>query len=304
MNINKNLFVYLALMVTVLCWGLSFVGTKIALESFTVYSLILVRFSFAAIIFGGLLLLHGFPCFSRRDHVKVAVTALFQPGLYFLFETLGLSHTSASKAALIVAAIPMVVLLLSYLFLGERSNLLSISGICLSFLGITLLVVGDPDFVWHLGGTVFGDVLMFGAVVSAAVYMTLARNLGKSHSAFEITSVQMIYGTLFLLPLCLWHLEGFTPAAASLRSLTALVFLVLFATIIAFFCYNYALTQISAASAAVFINGIPVVAAAGAWVILGETLAPLQLAGGATVVASVCATNYFNTRRAKQAASA
>ena len=297
MHINKNLRIYPALALAVICWGLSFVGTKIALESFTVYALILMRFSTAAIIFGGILVLRGFPHFCGKDHVKIAATAIVQPGLYFLFETAGLAHTTASKAALIVAAIPMVVLLLSYVFLGERSNPLSIVGICLSFLGIGLLVTGDPGFVWQLGGTLFGDVLMFGAVAAAALYMLLARNLGQKYSALQITSVQMIYGTLFLLPLCLWHLDGLNPAAASLRSLTALVFLVVFATVVAFFCYNYALTKISAASAAVFINGVPVVTATGAWILLGETLAPLQITGGATVVASVLVTNYFNNRR-------
>jgi len=46
--------------------------------------------------------------------------------------------------------------------------------------------------------------------------------------------------------------------------------------------------------AAIFLNGIPVVTALGAWVVLGERLTPLQLAGGALVLAAVFITNLIN----------
>ena len=46
--------------------------------------------------------------------------------------------------------------------------------------------------------------------------------------------------------------------------------------------------------AAIFLNGIPVVTALGAWVVLGERLTPLQLAGGALVLAAVFITNLMN----------
>jgi len=64
----------------------------------------------------------------------------------------------------------------------------------------------------------------------------------------------------------------------------ALLYLTIFATIGAFLCYNYALTKIPAFRAAVFINGIPVVTALGAWILLGESLTVVQAAGGVLVI--------------------
>ena len=224
------------------------------------------------------------------------VVALFEPGLYFIFETLGLQHTTAPRAALIISTIPIVVLVLAALLLGERTYLACLIGMVTSIAGITVVVTGAQDFGWTLGGQLLGDLLIFGAVISAALYMVLARYLGRRHSAVEITSMQIIYGAILYGPAFVWELPSVYWAEVSYRSLGALVFLTLFATIIAFLCYNYALTKIPATKAAVFINGIPVVTALGAWVFLGEMLTLMQLGGGVLVLIGVFLTNFPDVR--------
>jgi len=56
------------------------------------------------------------------------------------------------------------------------------------------------------------------------------------------------------------------------------------------------LTRIHASRAAVFINGIPVVTAFGAWILLGETLTLLQICGGVLVLFAVSLTNLTTVR--------
>ena len=67
----------------------------------------------------------------------------------------------------------------------------------------------------------------------------------------------------------------------------------------AFLCYNFALTQVPASRAAVFVNGIPVVTAIGAWVLLAERLTEVQAGGGLLVLAAVFLTNLPLGRRKK-----
>ena len=282
---------YLALAAAVLFWGLSFVATKMALESIPPFTLVFARFGIASIFFMLFMLRRGFPSFSRRDHFKMFFLAIFEPGLYFIFETTGLQYTSAPKAALIIATIPVTVTVMAALFLRERTSPLRLMGIVLSLIGIVILVLGDPLASLNLKGSLLGDLLILGAVFSAAMYIICARNLGQYHSAFEITTLQIIYGSFFYAPAFLWEVPTIQWAAISGRSIAALVYLTLFATITAFLCYNFALTRIAASRAAVFINGIPVVTAAGAWVLLGETLTGFQVAGGGLVLAAVFLTN-------------
>ncbi len=302
MKANQTLTTYGALIAVMVFWGLSFVATKVALETFPTFTLVFFRFLLAAIFFSILIVKKGFPRFSRRDHALVLMTAFFEPGLYFVFETIGLQHTTAPKAALIIATVPVAVLVFAALFLKEKPTTASILGIALSLTGIAILVTGDPQFSWHLGGTLLGDLLILGAVITAALYMVCARNLGKTHSALDITGLQMLYGAVMYAPAFLWELPDLQWSAVSGRSVIALAYLTIFATCAAFLFYNYALTKVSAGRAAVFINGIPVVTAVGAWLLLGETLTPLQMAGGGLVLLAVCLTNLPGLKAARRIA--
>lgn len=288
---EKPLITYAALTATMVFWGLSFVATKVALESIPTFTLVFVRFSLAALIF--LLLRQGrrWPSFKRKDHVKMVLLALFEPGLYFIFETIGLQHTSAPKTALIIATIPVVVLVLSALMLGERASGTSITGIVLSFGGIVLLVAGDPAFGWSLEGSLLGDLLIGGAVVSASLYMIFARDLGRNYSSVDITFVQIVYGAVFFCLPFVWELPSLAWTVITVRSSVAVVYLTVFATVGAFLCYNFALSQVPVSRAAVFVNGIPVITAIGAWVLLDERLTAIQAGGGTLVLLAVFITN-------------
>jgi len=106
-----------------------------------------------------------------------------------------------------------------------------------------------------------------------------------------VTGLQMCYGALFYFPAFLWELPSLKWSAFSARSVAALLYLALFASIGAFFCYNYALSRIPATKASVFVNGIPVITTLAAWALLGEMLTPLQMAGGALVLFGVYLSN-------------
>lgn len=289
---KNSLLTYLALAMAVIFWGLSFVVTKIALQSFSPFCLIFFRFFTAAIFFIILLWRTGFPSLTRKTLRSLLLLALMQPGLYFLFETFGLQYTSATKTSLIIATIPIVVLMLSALFLKERLRPINMLGIACSLAGVAMLVFGGRVLQTALHGMMLGDMLIFGAVLAASVYMIMTRKLGESLSSLQITGMQIIFGALLFLPLFLWDLPQLNWQTVSRESLIALIVLTIFATIGAFLCYNFALTRIPAARAAVCINGIPLVTACAAWILLGETLTFMQLMGGALVLAAVFLANH------------
>lgn len=286
-----TLTTYLALSGAALFWGLSFVGTKIALETLPTFTVVFGRFSLASIFFILLMARYGFPRFTGREHVKLFCLALFEPGLYFIFETVGLQHTSAPKASLIIATVPLTVTVLARFLLGERTRLGSFVGAGISLTGIAVLITGAHDFAWRLQGSLFGDLLIFGAVISAALYIIFARSLGQHHKALPITSLQILYGALFYAPAFFYELPTTDWSMVTGRSIVAVIYLTVFATIGAFMCYNHALTRVPASRAAVFINCIPVVTAISAWIILGETLTPVQLFGGCLVLFGVFLAN-------------
>ena len=290
MKKHSMFLTYLALAMAVLFWGFSFVATKIALQCFTPFCLIFFRFISASLFFLLLFSRRGFPRLTRQNLKHLALLAVFQPGLYFTFETIGLQYTSATKTSLIIATIPVVVLVFSLIFLKERLRLLNALGVAVSLIGVSLLIFGGDST--GLAGSLFGDLLIFGAVFSASIYMIMTRKLGQSISPVEITGMQIIFGAVIFLPAFLWDLPRLHWSEVTNESLIALVALTLFATIGAFLCYNYALSRIPAAQAAVCINAIPLVTTFGAWLLLDERLSTLQGIGGAVVLGAVYLANH------------
>lgn len=279
--------VYAALLTTVLFWGLSFIGTKAALVYLHPFSLVFLRFAGASIVFLFVLAKRGFPRIGRADHLRLIMLSLLQPVAYFLCETFALEHASASKVSLIIGAIPVVVTVLASFILKERIRGRQVFASLLSIVGIALLVFGERGLKWDSTGSIIGDLLAVGAVVTASLYTILSRELGKTRSSLEITSIQMFYGTLFFIPFFIvtagqsnWH-------QISAVAVGAVVFLALGASVGAFLAYNYALTKVSASRASIYINGIPVVTTVAAWIGLGETLTWIQLGGGLIVIVSV-----------------
>ncbi len=284
----NSIKIYGALFLTTVLWGVSFVGTKVALTGFYPFALIFYRFLIASVFFLLYFLRSGFPHLSKNQHLRLLLLSLFEPVLYFLFETFGLQRTTASEASLIIALIPVGVTIFSHVFLKEKISWIGKTGIFLSILGITILVIGGNGLPWAAGSNLGGNILILGAVVSAAFYTILSRNLGQEVPSAQITGFQFFYGTLFFLPLFLIFPKTIDPFPTP--AFGALLFLALGATLTAFLCYNYALSKVKAAAASVFINGIPVVTAFTGWIVLGERLGGLQFLGAAIVILGVSLT--------------
>jgi drug/metabolite transporter (DMT)-like permease len=290
---------YAALAAAVLFWGSSFVATKLVLETFSPEAYMFLRFALASVAFVAVLWWRGFPRLPGSVHLRLAAIAVFEPGLYFVFETNGLALTTAPKASLIIATTPVVVALLSRIFLGERmGHRVTVGGIA-SLTGIAILVIADRRAAVILEGTGLGDLLVLGAVVSAAGYIILARSLSARLDSVQLTAYQVLYGTLFFLPLFLLRPSLPPIESVGIDAMGSLLFLAVFATVVAFLSYNYALSQIPAARAGVFLNAIPVVTAIVAWPVLGEVLTPEQALGGVLVIGGM---TYANTRRRRAVA--
>ncbi len=298
MNRNSGPIVYLSLTATTLFWGLSFVATKLALETIHPAHLLFFRFAAAGILLLFLLPRRALLVLTLRDHLLLFATAAFEPGLYFFFETMALQRIYAAEASLIVATIPMVVLLLSTIFLGEKNSWKVGAGIVLSIAGVAVLAFLGEKSAMKSSSSAQGYLLMFGAVVTASAYITLARNLTRRLSALLVTVMQVVYGAVFFAPGAFLKRGAFSLSDIRFRSMAGLVFLVLFATVGAFFCYNFALTRIKAAVASVYLNGIPLVTAAAAWILLGERLSYAQAAGGGLILLSVYLVNTYSQEEA------
>lgn len=284
------MIVHLAMTTTMILWGVSFVASKLVLEEISPLTYMGVRFLLASVLLAGVMALRGRPRFPRKTHGMIALTALAEPVAYFLFETFGLTLLSPSIASLIIATTPLAVMLLAAAVLDEPLSRRGIAAVFFSITGISLLVLGNGN-AGALGvpepGQILGIFLIFGAVLSAACYITLARSLTQRHDPVNLTVIQTWWGAgVFIF---LWRIQPAPARALSLSPLGwgAVIFLAAGATVAAFLLYNWALRYETAGRASLYINAIPVITAITSWFVLGERLSAVQATGALLVLLAV-----------------
>ena len=235
---------------------------------------------------------------TRRDALAFAGLGLVGHTIYQYCFIAGLARTSVANSALLIAATPIVVALLTAAMGQERISRLHWFGTALSIAGIYVVVGRGARLS---GDSVHGDVLVAIGVVCWAIYTVGARPLMTRHSPVGVTGLSMSLGTAFYLPLMWGHLARLSWPDVSVRTWVILVYSTLFAICVAYTIWYAAVREIGTARTSVYSNVTPIVAMLFAVVWLGEPLSSAKLTGAALVLLGVALTRVG---RAKIAAPA
>jgi drug/metabolite transporter (DMT)-like permease len=284
-------------------FGLSFLFTKAALESVDFLRLLGFRFAIAALAISLLVVTRVVKLDYRGKDIRpVLLAALFQPISYFIFETNGIMRSTTSQAGMMIALIPIVVAVLSSVFLGERANVKQWGCIFLSVSGVAF--VASKNVGTDAGQTgLMGLLFLLGAVLSAAAYNIASRRSSRQFSPLEVTFVMMWMGAIvFNVMSVLKHwqagtLAGYFSPIGNTQVLMALLYLGVLSSVVAFFFVNYAISRLPVSQAAVFANLVTVVSITAGVVVRGEPFSTASLIGAAMILTGVWGTNYFGLDR-------
>jgi len=286
MRVNRGT---VALLVTVVIWGSTFVVAKSALQDIGPLALNALRFSIAFIILWPLAHAQGYrPSLSMQP--TFLLFGLTGVVLYYTLQNLGLLYTSAVNTVLVLTIIPAVTALLAVWLLHEHLHVRQIVGIALAVGGA--VVVGlfteeshDAPRPW------LGNLMIFGSVIAWAIYTIQGKWLSSRYPALVATTASAGAGLLMLLPLAAVEIAvGGLPwsgsSGVSLRGGLAILYLGLVATALPMFLWNYALRHVDASLASLHLNLVPLV---GVFIALlaGEGIGPGQVVGGCLTLVGV-----------------
>ncbi|MBB6479686.1 DMT family transporter [Spirochaeta isovalerica] len=274
-----------AIMGAVILWGSSFAGTRVALRSLEPGQLVWIRQIFAVLAilpFAGKL----YPRHYRKGDWKLLIPmVLFQPCLYFFFESNALVYTTSSQAGVVAAVVPVLVALGAWMFLKETIGIKTIMGMVLSIGGVVVLTLSQSSGS-QASNPVLGNSLEFMAMIFGAANMVIVKKMSGRYSPFTLTAMQMVTGFIF-----------FSPAAFSLfrtsreiwtpELIILLVYMGVFVSLGAFALYNWGMSHLPASKASVFINLVPVTAILFGWILIGEGLNPVQTGAAIVVILGV-----------------
>jgi len=225
---------------------------------------------------------------ERADQIKLWGLGLLAIPLNQGLFLYGLQWTTAGHSALLYALTPMFVLVLAAWRLGERITFWRTTGIVIALGGVVVVLL-EKGIVLQ-PGQFLGDILVLVAVVAWAYYTVLGKPLIKKYGAMVVTARAMTYGTLLFLPIGLYSVADFHPAAVAADAWLGLLYCAIMTSVIAYSLWFWALKFIDASQVAVFNNIQPVVAAFFAWVLLGEPLTATFVVGGVLVLIGVIIT--------------
>ncbi len=275
---------YLMLTGMALCFGGTWVAGAVAVDAAPPFTIAAVRFGVASILLYAWARLTGRPLspLERGDWRMVAGLGLTAvAGYNWLFLT-GLTLAPASDGAIIVPGLaPIFTAVIAGAVLRERLGIRGFIGLVVAGVGLYLVV--NPT-----GGTdatrLLGDLLFVTGAALWGVYSVLARIASRRFNAVSASLYGTAFGTVVLLPAAL--LEGGVTSMlnAPPDALLGIAYLAVFGTVAAFVLLNLGVARIGAARASAFALLVPIVGVLSSVALLGETLGPLTLVGGAVVL--------------------
>ena len=291
----KNKFrVYGAVILSMIFWAFSFIWFKMANENFRPIAIVFLRLVFAIVILTSYLAYtRKFVKIRKQDYKLFFMLAFFEPFIYFLGESYGLTYVSATVCSVLISTIPVFAAIGARVLFRERLSFLNYSGIFLSFIGVVIFVINKDG---SLSYSPKGIALIFVAVFAAVGYNLTLSRLVDNYSPIYIVNVQNILGAIFFLPLFLtMELKPFLDITLNFKMFIPVILLSAFASCAAFILFAFSVRKLGLMKANVFTNSIPLFTAFFSFLMLGDKLTVLNYAGMAVVIAGL----YMSQLRGK-----
>jgi drug/metabolite transporter (DMT)-like permease len=287
---NKKLWLtYGMLTLATATWGSAFIAGKFAVESFQPATVAFLRFFGAAILLFPLMWImeKNRKKLTLKDIGLFTVLGLTGIALYNICFFLASKHAPVIKSSLFIASNPVLIVLLSGIFLKETISKNNIIGMLIALTGVTFIITeGHFLTLFQLGFEPI-DLVLLGAVISWALYSVVGKVVLKKYSAVESTTYAVAFGTLFLLPFALVETSWQDIQQASVTTWVAIAHMSIFVTVVSFVMYYYGIKEVGAAKASIFINVMPVSAVLMATIYLGETFTWAHGVGAVFVLSGV-----------------
>lgn len=280
---SRRLVARLALTMTAVVWGTSFVAAKVVMRDLPPLTFAVLRFAVALAVLLPLTARLG----SRPARGWIpAVLGLSGVSLFFLCQNIGLQHTTAANASLINnGGFPIMTALLAAVALGERLSPRRWLGVLISLAGVAVVVLTGAEVELH--GLSAGDALILASAGCIAVYTVVARVTVVDSNGLALVTGSLIYGLLFLLPAVPVELITMDAHMPSPGAIALLLYLGVIASGVAYWLFGFALRSLGATETAVISNLEVLVGVAVAVVALHERLSAGQIAGGILILLGI-----------------
>jgi drug/metabolite transporter (DMT)-like permease len=279
--------IYLILVVNMVIWGFNVPFVKIIVEHVPPVTATSFRILIAAVT---VFLILGITRRVRLPHksewgymIAGSLTSIVS---HHFFLSVGLTQTSAMNAGLILGMGPLLTVLLSMLFFKKRPTLITALGFILGSTGVSLTVLFGSG---KLQGINLGDFEIFLSIFIQSFGFIIINKASKTMDSVLLTAYMLLIASIFLFVVSLrMEPTGLTTFFNGFSDVWVVFFLsAVLSTGLGQMMYNYAIGQIGAATASIFLNLNTLFSVIGAALFLQESIKPVHLMGFLLIVTGV-----------------
>lgn len=268
---DKPITGHIAAFLTIIIWGTTFVSTKVLLITFSPIEILVIRFAI-----GYLALWCACPHKLKVNHKKqewyFAFAGLCGITLYYLFENIALTYTTASNAGVIISIAPFFTAIFSCIFMRDKlPSFRFFLGLIIALVGIYIISFSNKSFI-ELNP--LGDVLAFLAAIIWAAYSTITKKISEfGYNTIQTTRRTFFYGLALMIPaMKLMDFEVELINFINIKNIFNLLFLGFGASALCFVTWNTAVKLLGSVKTSVYIYMIPVITAVTSSLILSEKI--------------------------------
>jgi len=222
--------------ITILCWSLGYVFTRLALRYFSPLSLGFLRYFIASISLLIYVFIIKIKIPNKKDIKWFILAGLFGFFIYIIVFNIGSVSVSASTNSLIISATPVITAIMAKILFKEKLRIIQYIAIVIQFFGVCVITIYNGIFSINIG-----LIWLIFASISLSIYNLLQRKLSKTYSANHVSIFSIWFGTIFLfifLPRSIPEIVNVPPI-----QVVYLLILGIFAGAVAYISWTYALSK-------------------------------------------------------------
>lgn len=257
------------------------------------FGFILLRVLGAASVFWLLSLFFPSERIERRDWVRIIACAFFGMALNMSMFFKGLSLSTPINSSVVITLAPVLLLILSAIFLKEKITWIKSIGIGLGLSGALLLILFGVKTQPNSPNIPLGNILFIINAASYSFYLILVKPLVAKYSSISLMKLFFLFAVIINLPLGLSEFMEVDWMHLTTDSIWKLSFVVIATTILTYLFNIFALKQLSPSTIGAFIYLQPVLAGFFAILSGADRLTPLRIGAAALIFIGV----YLSSRK-------
>ena len=283
--------------VLVFMGGLDYSVAKNALEVFRPLNLMFFKY------LGGLIVITAIKVAAERrftvrkkDIIFFVLCSLTGQVLYYFCEYTAMEYIPVALITIILSFVPIISILIERVFFKNKLSVRIITGLVVCVIGVGLVI--GADFKSLFSGRALGYLLAFGAAISWNLYNFITARISRTYTELTMAFNQLLCTVLISLPYAAAVMppaECFTP-----KIILSLAYLGVGSAGTGYLIYVRGVKYLGPTVSSLFSNFLPVTSTFFGWLILGQSLGIMQIAGGLIVIVSACYVIIEKSRLQKQ----